>query len=274
MGKWISILAAFLLPLAAAAQAPAAGEEQLLAYRDSVKNGYNFLLYVPASYAERADLPLILCLHGGSLIGRDLNLVTRYGCVDALRRGRDIDAVIICPQCPSMGWDAERLMRVVDWVRERYRTDLNRFYVIGMSMGGWGTYKMVAAYPDKIAAAISMCGGYTGPVEPLIQVPLWIIHGTEDEVTSFSYSNSLVKKMIRTGHADRVHFSWLTGCDHRILARIYLLSQPYDWLFAHSLRDSRRPANHAYEIEPSDLDAAYVRLDPAKARKLPVRKPR
>ena len=39
---------------------------ELYAYRDSVKNGYNFLLYIPDSYAEREDevLPVIVCLHG------------------------------------------------------------------------------------------------------------------------------------------------------------------------------------------------------------------
>lgn len=274
MNPRISLLAALLLVLFSLPVRAQAGEERLLAYRDSVKNGYNFLLYLPAAYPERTDLPLILCLHGGSLAGHDLERVTHYGCIDALRRGRDIGAVIISPQCPtSGGWNAERLMRVVDWVRDRYRTDLNRFYVIGLSMGGWGTFKMVAAYPDKVAAAVAMCGGYTGPIEPLTQVPLWIIHGTEDEVTSFSHSNSIVKKMIHTGQADRVHFSWLTGCNHSILARIYLLPQPYDWLFSHSLSDDRRRANHQVEIDPSDLDAAYMRLDPARARRLPSRKP-
>lgn len=248
--------------------------EELLSYRDSVKNGYNFLLYLPDSYAEGAELPLILCLHGRSLTGNDLNMVTRYGCIDALRRGREIDAVIVSPQCNTPnGWNAERLMRVVDWVRARYRTDLNRFYVIGMSMGGWGAFKVAAAYPDKVAAAIALCGGFTGSVEPLTQVPLWIIHGTDDEVTPFSCSNSIVKNMIRTGHADRVHFSWLTGCNHSILARVYLLPQPYDWLFLHSLRDKRRPARHDFEIDPADLEAAYTRLGNEKARKLPIRKP-
>ena len=44
---------------------------ELFAYRDSVKNGYNFLLYIPDSYAEREGevLPVIVCLHGRSRAG-------------------------------------------------------------------------------------------------------------------------------------------------------------------------------------------------------------
>ena len=89
--------------------------DNLYAYRDSVKNGYNFLLYVPDSYySSQEPLPVILCLHGKSLAGNNLEGITRYGCVDALRRGQKIEALIICPQCNSTGgWNAERLMRVV-----------------------------------------------------------------------------------------------------------------------------------------------------------------
>ena len=254
---------------------PALRADNLYAYRDSVKNGYNFLLYVPDSYySSDKPLPVILCLHGKSLAGNNLEGITKYGCIDALRRGQKIDALVICPQCNSTGgWNAERLWKVVDWVRYRYRNDEDRLYVFGISMGGWGTFKFAAAYPDKVAAAIAMCGGFTGDVDPLGDLPLWIIHGTSDTITSITFSSSIVEKLAKMGRSGRLMFTWLTGCDHRILARIYLLPQPYDWLFAHSLKDSRRPANHAYEIEPSDLDAAYIRLDPGKARKLPIRNP-
>jgi DNA-binding CsgD family transcriptional regulator len=66
---------------------PALRADNLYAYRDSVKNGYNFLLYVPDSYySSEKPLPVILCLHGKSLAGNNLEGITRYGCIDALRR--------------------------------------------------------------------------------------------------------------------------------------------------------------------------------------------
>lgn len=249
--------------------------DDLIAYRDSVKNAYNFLLYVPDSYSpEAADpLPLILCLHGKSLCGSELSTITRYGCVDALRRGRKIDALVICPQTRTVGWDAEKLKAVVDWVRERYRTDTDRLYVFGISMGGWGAFKFAAAYPFEVAAAIAMCGGYTGDIEPLTEVPLWIIHGTSDTVTKISYSTSIVEAMAKAGKSGRVVCSWLTGCDHSILARAFLLQEPYDWLFAHSLKDPRRLVNREIKIEPKDLQRAYMTIDTSQAQKLPIQKP-
>ena len=263
--KYLSVLLVFLAPLALKA------EDELVAYRDSVDNGYNFLLYVPERYYSGDTLPLIVCLHGKSLTGNDLPRVTKYGCIDAIRRGRQIDALVLCPQCnTTAGWEAKRVMNVVDWVQSRFRTDPDRLYVMGMSMGGWGTFKVVSAYPDRVTAAIAMCGGYTGPIEPLTRVPLWIIHGTADDMTPFSYSNSLVKNMIKSGKGDRVHFSWLMGSDHSILARVFLLEQPYKWLFRHSLTDERRHVCREYDIVPSDLSTAYNNLDRDKAQKLPI----
>ena len=249
--------------------------DNLYAYRDSVKNAYDFLLYIPDEYyTSEKPLPLILNLHGKSLTGNDLNMITRYGCIDALRRGRKINAVVLCPQCRSTGgWDPEKLMKVVEWVRYRFRTDHDRLYVFGISMGGWGTFKFAAAYPDQVAAAIAMCGGYTGPVEPLSELPLWILHGTSDRITTISYSTSIVEKLAAMGKSGRLVFSWLTGCDHSILARIFLLQQPYDWLFSHTIKDTGRPANRDFKIDPKDLNAAYMRLDQSQAQRLRIKNP-
>ena len=249
--------------------------QELLAYRDSVAKAYDFLLYVPENYSDTAEakLPLILFLHGGSLCGRNLDLVTHYGCIDALRRGLDIPALVVSPQTPTMGWDAEKVMKVVDWVGERYAYDPDRFYVIGMSMGGWGTFKVVSAYPDRVAAAVAMCGGFLGQAETLGGVPLWIIHGTQDRVTNLSHSSRIVKRMMETGTADRMRYTWLNGCDHSILARCFLLPQLYDWLFSHSLSDPDRPVNLEYGMTPADLHAAYMRLDPSGGKSLPIQKP-
>lgn len=261
----------FILALLLAFRLPDASAKELLAYRDSVQQGYNFLFYVPDGYRESEDAyPLIVFLHGKSLTGSNLNMVTRYGCVDALRRGVSIDALVLCPQSNVVGWDARRVMDTIDYVTERYRVDRNRIYLYGMSMGGWGVFKVLAAYPDRIAAGIAMCGGYTGMVEPLTETPLWIIHGTNDDVTSFSYSSGLVKKMVATGKADRLYYTWLTGCDHSILARAYLLPDTYKWLLEHRLNTPRRPCCRDYDISPTDLDRAYLGLHSPRLSDLPI----
>ncbi|MBR5019648.1 MAG: phospholipase [Bacteroidales bacterium] len=252
-----------------------AAAQDLYAYRDSVKEGYNFMLYLPPGADTcRQELPLILFLHGKSLSGTDLNQVLRYGTIDAIRRGLPLDAIVIAPQTEIVGWKADRLERVVDFVVDKFPCDTNRFYVIGMSMGGWGTLKMVHYYPDRIAAALAMCGGYEEPsISGLSEVPLWIIHGFQDTVTKVSFSASLVKKLYDSGQGERLIFDQ-PACGHSELARVFYLPELYEWLFSHNLQDKMRPVNLSYTITESKMNAAYSRLDPDKAIPLLPQKPK
>ena len=249
--------------------------QDLYAYRDSVKEGYNFMLYLPPGADTcQQELPLILFLHGKSLSGTDLNQVLRYGTIDAIRRGLQLDAIVIAPQTEVVGWKADRLERVVDFVVDKFPCDTNRFYVIGMSMGGWGTLKMVHYYPDRIAAALAMCGGYEeSSLSGLSEVPLWIIHGFQDTVTKVSFSTTLVKQLYDSGQGERLIFDQ-PACGHSELARVFYLPELYEWLFSHNLQDKLRPVNLSYTITESKMNAAYSRLDPDKAIPLLPQKPK
>lgn len=249
--------------------------QELFAYRDSVKEGYNFLLYLPPGADTcTAPLPTVLFLHGKSLCGTDLNDVMRYGTIDAVKRGLQLNAVVIAPQTEEVGWIAEKLERTADFVTRKFPCDSNRFYVVGMSMGGWGTLKMVHRYPDKIAAALAMCGGYAeSSTSGLADVPLWIIHGFLDTVTVVSYSATLVKKLYDTGQGTRLIYDQ-PACGHSELARVFYLPELYDWLFKHNLQDPGRPVNLGYSFSEQKMNAAYGRLDPDKALDLVARRPR
>jgi len=253
---------------------PRTNAQQLYAYRDSVPDGYNFLLYLPPGIDTcTAPVPTILFLHGRSLCGTDLNEVMRYGTIDALKRGLQLNAIVIAPQSREVGWNTEMLDPVTDFVVRKFPCDTNRFYVIGMSMGGWGTLKMVHNHPDRIAAALAMCGGYTEPsISGLPEVPLWIIHGFRDTVTAVSYSSSLVKQLYASGNGTRLIYDQPV-CGHAELARMFYLPEMYDWLFKHSLQDPGRPVNLSYTYTEAKMNAAYGRLDPDKAINLIPKRP-
>lgn len=254
-----------------AASAFAQGEK-LLDYTDQIEGGYDFLLYVPESYYQTdASLPVVIYLHGKSCTGTDINMVTKYGTITALRRGVDIPALVIAPQVEiyKNGWEPKKVMEVLDYVIKRYRVDKNRVYVFGMSMGGSGTYKVVAAYPDRIAAAITMCGTCWVDVKPISKVPLWVIHGVDDTATPVSRSYDFVKKMQDGNMTSRLRYSYLEGCGHSILARVYMLKKAYKWLMNHSLSDEGRPISMEYDITSDDLQNLYKNLK-TKPRTIPI----
>ena len=64
----------------------------LRAVKDEIPGGYNFWVYTPVDYFySQEQTPVIIFLHGASLCGRNLNKVRRYGPLDAIVKGRDID---------------------------------------------------------------------------------------------------------------------------------------------------------------------------------------
>ena len=233
---------------------------QLIACRDSIKDGYDFWLYLPDGY-ESERKPVIMFLHGKSLSGKDLSKVRDYGCIDALTRGRQIDAIVVAPQTNN-GWEPQKVMDVYSWVKRRYPVDVDRFYVIGMSMGGYGTLDFAATYPDQVAAAMAMCGGATvTSLCGLNKMPLWIIHGTADNAVPVSCSQKVVDEMAQCGDTTRLIFTKLKGTNHTRLARIFYLKQTYDWLFSHSLNDSLRPVNREFTISEAQMKEAYADLE-------------
>lgn len=245
-----------------------AHSQTLTAIRDSVRNGYDFWLYTPpqgdaaTNDSLQISKPLIIFLHGQSLCGRNLNKVRQYGCLQALEMGRDIDAYILAPQNPGGAWKPVKIMNVFNWVQEHAAIDTTRIYVVGMSLGGFGTIDFVGVYPEKVAAAMALCGGgtltsYCG----LTVVPLWIIHGTADRAVSVAQSQRVVDAMIQCGDTSLLRFDKFKGVNHTRPARIFYLPELYEWLFAHSLTDSVRHVNKDVAIEVATLNNAYKNLE-------------
>lgn len=203
-------------------------------------------------------LPIVLFLHGRSLCGTNLNSVRRYGSIDALSWGRQINAVVIAPQNRGDGWRPQRLKNVVDWVSEHYEVDTNRLYVLGMSMGGYGTLDFAGTYPDHVAAAMALCGGSTlKDFTGLSRVPLWIVHGTADTAVPVSASRQVVEAINKVDTLNQTIYTELKGVNHSRLARLFYTDMTYEWLFSHSLIDTERVVNRSYVIDTEVLNNAY-----------------
>ena len=227
--------------------------------KDSIPGGYDFWVYTPTDYYYSLEnTPVVMFLHGASLCSKDMNRSRRYGPLDAIVRGREIDALVIVPQNPGGAWNPDKLNDILEWTKRNYAMDSTRVYVLGMSLGGYGTMDFAAAYPDKIAAAMALCGGCSAKDKSgLGRLPLWILHGTADRAVSVKQSQSVVKELQDTGNDRRLRFDWLKGASHGALARILYMRKTYEWLFSHSTADPGRPVRPDITIDTSDLTKAY-----------------
>lgn len=264
MNKTTLIILLFFLIL------PGSASAQLISHTGVVPGTYDFWVYVPQerSASDTTKLPLVLFLHGKSLSGNDLEKVRNYGPLEALKFGRKIDALVLAPQAQG-SWSPSKVMKVLKWTETHYPVDTNRIYVFGMSMGGYGTIDFVGCYPDKVAAAIAMCGGgtiknYSG----LNKVPLWIIHGTADSAVPYAESQKVVDAMKASGTADLLRFDLIQGAGHSRLGRVFYMSEPYEWLFRHSLADSVRTVDTLIRITDAGMAGAYRSMPGRKTLKV------
>lgn len=250
----LAIFAALAITLTARAQ-----YDFLRPVTDATPGGYNFWVYTPTDYYYTYEnTPVIIFLHGQSLCGRDINRVRRYGPLDAIVRGREIDALVVVPQNPGGAWNPKKINDVLEWTKKNYPCDSTRVYVIGMSLGGYGTMDFAGTYPKKIAAAMALCGGCTlKDKSGLGDLPLWIMHGTADRAVSVKQSQVVVNELQDSGRDSRLLYDWLPGASHGALARVLYMKKTYEWLFSHSLTDPDRPVRRDISIDKSDLTRAY-----------------
>lgn len=230
-----------------------------ISHHNVVKDAYNFWVSVPDTYEEqKGEIPVVLFLHGASLCGNDLNRVRKYGCLDAISMGRDINAIIIAPQNSGGAWNSHKVLNILNWVTNQYAVDTNRIYLIGMSLGGFGTIEFLANHGEKIAASMELCGGtIRKDLCKLNQVPLWIIHGTADKAVPVSRATEIQEAMRKCGSTDLLRLDKWAGVNHGALARLFYLKATYDWLFSHSKADTPRQVNKDIKLKSSDMADAY-----------------
>jgi pimeloyl-ACP methyl ester carboxylesterase len=197
---------------------------------------HGYLLYLPTGIESRS-WPLIVYLHGRSLSGDNLSLLTRYGLPDRLQDDEGFPFLVVAPQVPAgQSWtDTERLTALVRDVADRYPVDRTRIYLIGYSMGAGGVWREAVAHPD-LFAAVSPAAAWTPEpseeiAEALEDLPIRIYHGTADEAAPFARAEAMAEALERAG-VD-VTFSVFQGADHGELTHIYKEDELYGWLLDH-----------------------------------------
>ncbi len=130
-------------------------------------------------------------------------------------------------------WKAEPLIQLVEHVTNNLHIDGTRVYVTGLSMGGYGTWRLVAAYPERFAAALPICGGGE-PLEwaaSLRRVPIWAFHGARDAVVPVSESEKMVDAVRRAG--GQVRLTVYPDVEHDSWTQTYDNDEVYRWLLQH-----------------------------------------
>ncbi|MEI8115432.1 MAG: prolyl oligopeptidase family serine peptidase [Bacteroidia bacterium] len=197
---------------------------------------YNYLLHLPEDYGKDPNKkwPVIFYLHGRHASGKHLESLERYGLPYYLQKGKKIDFIVVSPQCPwNKNWASEDWFNpVYDEVASKLQVDDSRVYLIGMSMGGFGTWALANRMPDRFAAISPMCGGADVKwADQLSKTPSWVFHGTADRSIPFSRSEVMVKALEKL--KAEVKFTRLVNQGHDI-SKQFNDDELYSWLLKHS----------------------------------------
>jgi predicted peptidase len=204
-----------------------------------------YLLYLPPEYQSSPDKrwPLMLFLHGAGERGKDLQRVAIHGPMSLVKQGTNFPFIIVAPQCPDgQIWENEPLLQLLANVENSYAVDTKRVYLTGLSMGGYGTWSLGLAHPERFAALVPICGGgnmidvVLGPrdkPEEFKRLPIWAFHGAKDNVVPVQESERMIEELKRLGVAN-VKLTIYPEAMHDSWKLAYADPAVYEWLLSKS----------------------------------------
>lgn len=198
----------------------------------TTKLAFNYILQLPTNLKEK--FPLIIFLHGSGERGANLDAVKNHSPFTYLNLIKT-PVAILAPQCPeNIWWDTNALYQLIMNITARYNIDSSRIYLTGLSMGGWGTWKLAEEHPELFAAIAPVCGPVDRTmmyeVEKLKDLPIHIYHGALDDVVPPIQSleiYQLLKKINPT-----TDLTIFPNDNHNSWDSTYSNPKFYEWLLA------------------------------------------
>lgn len=168
---------------------------------------YPLSMLIPATYQASKSYALVVCLHGYGFTGAEY--------LERWRARLGNDYLLACPTYPSGAWftrHAEELvLETIRQARRRYHVDPDRIFLTGMSNGGIGAWLIGMHHAPLFAGLAPMASGLDNVLMPFLanlrNTPVYIIHGTKDQVMPVDLSRSIARELDALGypHVYREH---------------------------------------------------------------------
>lgn len=226
-------LAAAALAATTTAQAPAVGF-----VNKTHVDGAKYVVFVPHDYNAGKEYPVILFLHGSGETGTDGEKQAKVGIATAIcKQEKTFPFVVVMPQSQKRTWradsdDAKRALAILDAEVKSLKLDAKRVYLTGLSMGGFGTWSLAAAHPERWAAIAPVCGGGDPKAADKIKdLPCWNFHGDADKAVKVDLSRTMIDALKTAGGTPR--YTEYPGVGHNSWDAAYGTAELYTWMLSH-----------------------------------------
>lgn len=199
-----------------------------------------YLQYQPKNFnrVRAKKYPLVIFLHGAGERGSDIEKVKIHGIPMLMEAGglpgQDGEFVAVSPQCPEdKTWSImdDELDIFLQAFINHPRIDTRRIYVTGLSMGGYGTWRLALRHPHVFAAIAPLCGGVEADdrLRSIKHLPVWVFHGAKDTMVPLDESANAVA--ILNEYEAPVKFTLYPALEHNVWTAAYNNPLFYQWLF-------------------------------------------
>lgn len=230
-------------------------EKEFVSQGDTLK----YRILYPDDYTSDREYPVVLFLHGAGERGHDNRSQLTHGSAlflkDSIRS--QFPAIVIFPQCPKADYWANAkvkrgrtplkikfrygrkptrplglVMALMDSMVQTPSVKQEQVYVMGLSMGGMGTFELLYRKPDMFAAAIPICGGgkAASVKNYAVKLPLWIFHGAKDNVVDPLLSVHMVERLLKEGANPK--FTLYENANHNSWDPAFAEPDLLPWLFS------------------------------------------
>jgi predicted peptidase len=201
-------------------------------------------------------MPLIIALHGLGATedsffesyGRKMpELAEQHGYIVAAPLGYRVDGAYGVSLVPSTEPAVKRarefseqdVLQVLEIVRQQYKVDPSRVYLMGHSMGAIGTWALAAKYPDRWTALGVFSGfGAANTARTIGSIPEFVVHGDADPTVPVGGSRLMVAALKAVG-ADAVYIE-VPGGNHMNVVEPNLPGM-FDFFDRHTARPAAKP---------------------------------
>ena len=193
--------------------------------------------FIPSNYDSMKKFPLIVALHG--MGGDENSFFAAYNNGEIKRLAESRGYIVVCPKgrAPASMYLGTAELDVIDVIREmkrNYSIDEDRVYLMGHSMGGYGTWSVAVNNPDIFAALAPISGGgnplVIAKLKGISNIPWIVTHGDKDPTVPVDESRKMVKAAQAIGI--KVKYNEVPGGDHSSVV-VPALKDIFDWFDAH-----------------------------------------
>lgn len=202
-----------------------------------------YRLFMPRDIRCGERYPLILFLHGAGERGDDNESQLRHVIPNLFspQNERVYQSFVVVPQMRT-SWTGETSIALWELLQNLIQTkpvDTSRLYAIGISMGAFGIFDLMARHHEAFAAGIPICGGADPQKAPLLtDIPLTVFHGAMDPVVPVGASRDIVAAIRRQG-GEHVNYTEYPKGGHNIWETAIQTKGLIDWLFSQQKEDGR-----------------------------------